>query len=203
MLLKSDMVRLKFVDAINTITSGVTFLATRTRGQQCLTELESLLKNIQDNSVLLISLDGVLSMDVSFTDEVFGTLASQQARGQSDFAPIILVDVNESCLMELDVALETRPDREDPALSRLRNCVLPVIVDEQLTLIGKVENHVRESFELLMNHDELTARLVSDLLDLSLNAASTRLKTLSDLRLAQRKEIRDEQGKQYVYRALT
>jgi hypothetical protein len=101
------------------------------------------------------------------------------------------------------MALETRPDREPPEQERLRNAVLVIQEQGKLRLIGKFEEHVRESFELLSNRQQLSARDLAELRELSLSAASTRLKTLADLGLAVRVELRDEQGKQYMYQSLS
>jgi predicted transcriptional regulator len=123
-------------------------------------------------------------------------------RKDVSFGPVILVDANETCVENLKMALETRADRESPERERLRNCVLPMVKDDEMTLIGKFEDHVSQSFELLSKHKTFTARDLSDVLKLNLNAASTRLKTLADLGLALRTEIRDAQGKLFIYHSL-
>ena len=115
---------------------------------------------------------------------------------------VILVGANETCVENIKMALETRIDREPPDRERLRNCVLPLLSGTDVTLIGKFEDHVLQSFELLSQRKTLTARDLADTLGLNLNAASTRLKTLADLGLARRSEMRDSQGKQYVYQTL-
>lgn len=200
---KVIVIVLRLADIAREITPFPSLLATRLAGKRCWEQLQTRLCEPDTDGVSVLSFAGVEVMDASFADEVFGTLAAQRARKEVSFGPIVLVDVNETCIENLKMALETRADRESPDRERLRNCVLPMVIkDEEMTLIGKFEDHVLQSFELLSKHKTLTARDLSDVLNLNLNAASTRLKTLADLGLALRTEIRDAQGKQFIYHSL-
>jgi len=193
---------LRLVDLAREITSFPSLLATRLAGKRFWEQLQTRLREPDTDAVIVLSFAGVEVMDASFADEVFGTLAARRARKDVSFGPVMLIDTNETCIENLKMALETRADRESPERERLRNCVLPVFKDNEMTLIGKFEDHVLQSFELLSKHKTLTARDLADVLKLNLNAASTRLKTLADLGLARRIEIRDAQGKQFVYHSL-
>lgn len=180
----------------------VSLLATRVVGKRFFEHLRSQLGNRPPDIVVKLSFTGVEVMDASFSDEVFGTLAAHRARREDNFCPIILTDLNQTCRENLHMALYTRIEREPETLERLRNCVLPIVDELDLTLIGRFEDHVHETFSMLSSHRSLTARDLADALHLNVNAASTRLKTLADLGLAFRVEIRDSVGKQYVYRSL-
>lgn len=196
------MIVLRLADIAREITSFPSLLATRLAGKRFWELLQTRLREPDADAVVVLSFAGVEVMDASFADEVFGTLAARRARKDVSFGPVMLVDANETCIENLKMALETRADRESPERERLRNCILPMLKDDQMTLIGKFEDHVLQSFELLSKHKTLTARDLADVLNLNLNAASTRLKTLADLGLARRIEIRDAQGKQFVYHSL-
>ena len=196
------MIVLQLVDIARKITSFPSLLATRLAGKRFWEQLQICLREPDTNVVIILSFAGIEIMDASFADEVFGTLATQRARKDVSCGPVMLVDANETCIENLKMALETRIDRESPEQERLRNCVLPMLQGDAMTLIGKFEDHVFQSFELLSKHKTLTARDLADVLNLNLNAASTRLKTLADLGLAFRTEIRDAQGKQFVYHRL-
>lgn len=199
---KVIVIVLRLADIAREITSFPSLLATRLAGKRFWEQLQTRLCEPDTGVVTALSFAGVEVMDASFADEVFGTLAARRARKDVSFGPVMLVDANETCIENLKMALETRADRESPEQERLRNCVLPVFKDDSMTLIGKFEDHVLQSFELLSKHKTLTARDLSDVLKLNLNAASTRLKTLADLGLARRIEIRDTQGKQFIYHTL-
>ena len=143
-------------------------------------------------------------IDASLADEIFARLAVLRAKRDFPYCYLILTELNETCEYNLQAALNlsARTGRDPNDAAPLRNCVLVVLDNKAIRLMGKYENHVQETFSLLNSEKELTAREVSDILDISLNAASTRLKTIADLGLAKRVEIRDEQGKQYSYCAL-
>ncbi len=196
------MIVLSLKDIAREITPNPSLLATRLAGKRFGEQLQLRLQEPDANAVIVLSFAGVDVMDASFADEVFGTLAARRVRKDVSFGPVILVDANETCVENLKMALETRADRESPERERLRNCVLPMVKDDEMTLIGKFEDHVSQSFELLSKHKTFTARDLSDVLKLNLNAASTRLKTLADLGLALRTEIRDAQGKLFIYHSL-
>jgi len=180
----------------------VSLLATRVVGKRFIEHLRSQLENQPPETLVKLSFTGVEVMEASFADEVFGTLGAQRARREGNLCAIVLTDLNQTCSENLQMALETRIDREPEMLERLRNCVLPFLDGWDLKLIGQFEDHVQESFSLLSVHRHLTARDLADALHLNVNATSTRLKTLTDLGLAFRTEIRDSVGKQYVYHAL-
>lgn len=200
---KVIVIVLRLIDIAREITPFPSLLATRLAGKRFWEQLQTRLRETDTDVVTVLSFADVEVMDASFADEVFGTLAAQRARKDVTFGPIMLVDANETCIENLKMALETRADRESPEQERLRNCVLPILIkNDEITLIGKFEDHVLQSFGLLSKHKTLTARSLSDVLKLNLNAASTRLKTLVDLGLALRTEIRDAQGKQFVYHSL-
>lgn len=196
------MTVLSLTDIAREITPIPSLLATRLAGKRFWELLQVRLQESVADAVIVLSFAGVDVMDASFADEVFGTLAARRARKDISFGPVILIAANETCIENLKMALGTRADRESPERERLRNCVLPMLKDEKMVLIGKFEDHVSQSFELLSKHHTLTARDLADVLKLNLNAASTRLKTLADLGLARRIEIRDAQGKQFVYHSL-
>lgn len=196
------MTILNLTDIARETTRDPSILATRLSGKRVWERLQIRLHEQDRGAVILLSFAAIDIMDASFADEVFGTLASRRARKDVAFAPIILVEANETCIENLKMALGTRADRESPQQERLRNCVLPISKGDELFLIGKFEDHVSQSFDYLLRHKTLTARDLAEALSLNLNAASTRLKTLADLGLARRTEIRDAQGKQFVYHTL-
>jgi hypothetical protein len=108
----------------------------------------------------------------------------------------VLRSLSRTSLRNLELALLSRPPREPG----LHNCVLPVVTEEgEVDLIGRCEEHVRQTFGLLRARLRLTARSLADELGLDVAAASTRLKLLFNLGLVRRMEMRDEHGRLYVY----
>ena len=172
-------------------------LLTRPVGERFRTSLRAELEAAGPGHALVVSFAGAGLMDGSFADEVFGSLAAARSRREGPAACLALRDVDAASLDNLEMALTSRPGREPGAL---RNCAIAVIgQDGDVRLVGKAEGHVEETFAVLRERGRLTARDMAEARGLEIAAASNRLKTLSDLGLATRSEIRDRHGKQFVY----
>lgn len=173
-------------------------LVTRPLGRRFLPRLQALLSG-NGGRCLLLSFADVGMMDGSFADEVFAALAAARSRRTGHSGCLVLRDLDSTSYDNLVLAVTSRPVRE----LGVRNCVLPVLNDRgQVELVGKAEDHVRETFETLRQHRELTARELADSQGLDIGAASTRLKVLFNLGLACRREERDERGRLYVYTSI-
>lgn len=171
-------------------------LVTREYGRRFRPLLEDIIKHMADDMIVVLDFVGIELMDASFADEVFGTIAAARARRKMLGGRLVLRSLDETSLENLHLALLSRPQIE----SGLRNCAALVMKSsERLELVGKVEGHVAQTFEMLQGRKQLTARELADELKLDIGAASTRLKVLHDLGLAVRIELRDEQGKLFSY----
>lgn len=176
-------------------------LATRQAGRRFAEHLNNILRNSKLDFATRISFADVHLMDASFADEVFGVIGVSRSEGKANLvAPFYIADLETTSLENLNMALDSRIRRH----KALRNCVMPVLTIESgdLKLVGKSEDHVEQTFELLRLSKELTTLDVATVLKLSDAAASTRLKVLYDLGLALRSEVRDEHGRQFIYRWL-
>ncbi len=193
---------LRITNLVQSITREPSVLATRFTGKRFWDEFQKQLSLYDRGDVVLLSFDNILVMDASFADEVFGQIAVMRARKEYEYPYLILADLNETCEENLQMALVTRIEREPNDKPHIRNCVLVIKKGERLELAGKYESHVQETFSVLASRKELSARELADTLKISLNAASTRLKTIADLGLAKRVDLRDAQGKQYIYHPL-
>jgi hypothetical protein len=174
-------------------------LVTRPKGRDFAAALNSALSDIPSGVIVYLDFSEVSVIDGSFADEALGTLALERAEADSAPRIVVLANVSEPNCENIEMALLTRPIH----VQGLRNCVLPVKNhNNHVKLLGKAEDRVRETFELLISQGSLTARDLADSLRLSISASSSRLKTLSDLGLAARSETRDASGKQYIYYAI-
>lgn len=175
-------------------------LATRQNGKRFAEQLHAALANSLADVATRISFANVHLMDASFADEVFGVIGVTRSEGKTDVTPFYIADLEPTSIDNLNMALDSRTRRH----KALRNCVMPVLDGyDNLQLVGKSEDHVEQTFELLRLSKELTTPNVATVLKLSDAAASTRLKVLYDLGLALRFETRDAQGRQFIYRWLT
>lgn len=192
-LLASDISRQSGRDGMN--------LIMRSAGREFLVYLQKHLEHLSPMESMILSFAGIELMDASFADEVFGTLAVARSR-KEDHRPrcLLLESLDETSQDNLMMALTSRPKREaSHDGGTLRNCVIPVITGNDIELVGKTENHVEETFALLRRTKQLATSDVISAFNMSITAASTRLKILYDLGLALRQELRDDQGIQYLY----
>jgi DNA-binding transcriptional ArsR family regulator len=171
-------------------------LVTRPIGEQFRHDLDGAIEAAPGGAVIL-DFDGVGLIDGSFADEALAPLALVRKRPRGDRRPLALRGLNAASRDNLSMALLTRTVIE----KGIRNATLPLLdCDGRAELVGKAESHVRDTFDLLQQRRELTARIVADALGLDIAAASTRLKTIYDLGLAARVELRDAQGRLFAYR---
>lgn len=176
------------------------FLFSRLDGAKFLPRLRDYLWSCRPDAAVELSFERIRLMDSSFADEVFGTLASERSRREFRATPFFLSNLNVTSWDNLRFALVGRAELDEEVN---RHCVLPYRDDKgNLQLIGAREAQVNETFELLRLAKTLTTSQVAPIWKLSDNAASNRLKALYDLGLAIRSEVRDEQGRQFVYRWL-
>jgi DNA-binding transcriptional ArsR family regulator len=172
-----------------------TRLVTRPLGRQFRAQVEALLAEHYQGVVRMTFTD-VQLMDASFADEAFAALAVARARRSITLGCLVLQGLDATSFDNLELAVLSRPAREPG----LRNCVIPVHGSPgPVQLVGKSEEHVRQTFVLLQEQHQLTARELADRTGLDIGAASTRLKVLYNLGLACRHEARDERGRLYVY----
>jgi len=78
---------------------------------------------------------------------------------------------------------------------------IPVLCfqNDKYELVGKIEVNLLETFDVCLMHKEITARQLSEIKNLVLSTASTRLRKLYECRVICRYEVIDSFGKQYVY----
>ena len=78
---------------------------------------------------------------------------------------------------------------------------IPVLCfhNDKYEIVGKMEANLHEAFEICLMNKEITARQLSEVKNLVLSTASTRLRKLYEFRVIYRREVIDSFGKQYVY----
>lgn len=145
------------------------------------------------DSLLQFSLRDVSMMDVSFMDEVFGGIAEERGRGELQGAALILINVDPMDVDDIHRILAGRPAYS----TGLRNCVLPLHQADEVRLLGKTEEYIAETFSQLAKTGKISASDLASQLNLALNTASTRLKTLYDLGIALRQAQESERGFAY------
>lgn len=159
---------------------------------------QHLRKSLRHMEHATIDFSGVPLMDASFADEAFAKLAVDRSRRAFVGGSLLLTKLTPISYDNLDIAMNARAAID----SGVRNCCQLILVGPLPTLVGKYEDTLMDTLKLLHSLIVLRTTDIMRERDCSLNAASSRLKTLYDMGLATRREIRDEQGRQFLYRWL-
>ena len=175
------------------------WLISREFGRRFLPVLQEKMELLQQGESLELSFEGIDLLEWSFADEAIVALCVKLVSGQFLEKYIILEDLSSTSIENLTVAIKTRPERENKTL---RNLIVPVIINDELVPVGKLEDHLKPVWEFARENQQFTARDLSTELGLEINTSSTKLKSLFDLRLLKRVENISEAGKQYIYSKL-
>lgn len=172
------------------------WLVSREFGRKMLDVLKEKLAELPLNTNLVIDFENIRLLEWSFADEAFATLAVLLSKGEFPERYMVLKNLSETSVDNLEIAVTTRPKR-DPG--SIRNLVLVISEEKSARYLGKLESHLLQVWDYVKNHEEVTANDVAKNLNLEINTASTKLKTLYDNRLLKRIEQKTEFGKQYIY----
>lgn len=166
-------------------------LATRKKGENVREVLTRWVQAVPCDSVLEIEFSGVTVLDYSFADETIGKLLSRLVSGELGEKYVVLCGVKSDLKENIDVALKQR------------NLAVMSILDDGWKCMGVVKPHLLEALELVNANGYMTARVLSEHLQIALNTSSNRLGDLFRLRLISRKEDTIASGgRQFIYRSL-
>lgn len=142
--------------------------------------------------VMTLDFSGVGIIDFSCADECLAKLVTRLIAGEYGDKYLRLAGLGPSQRENIHVALE-----------RKRLPALLVQPDGSWGCLGTVTPHLRETLQLIVTRQRVSARELTGLLDLELTAASTRLGSLHRLRLVSRRERPiGEGGREFVYEGL-
>jgi len=129
-------------------------------------------------------------VDPSFADETILRLQREFIGAEDGTNTIIIQGLTNDSIHNLNAAI------------KYQNLKLPLLSlgpDRRWSIIGQLEQSLRETLDLVFEHSRLTAPELAQLLNLAINTASNRLKRLYDLRLVRRDYEITENGLQYIY----
>ena len=143
--------------------------------------------------IVRVDFSGVDMADAPFWDGAIAMNAMERSLGKNNTPGCALLKgLNNNCRDNLWLALYARVGQYND----VRSCCVLMEEDDGLVYIfGKKDGTVKQTFEDLMACGELTSAHLASMNGLSLNAASTRLKTLYDLGLC----YRASEETHYVY----
>jgi hypothetical protein len=169
-----------------------THMVTRDTGRQVRAEAAKLLSRADEGTVVTLDFKGTGVIDYSCADEFLAKLVTRLVAGEYGEKYLRLTNLSPSQRENIEVALE-----------RKRLPTILVNPDSTWRCLGVIKPYLRQTLDLVMARDGLSARELSSLLSLELNTSSTRLINLHHQRLVTRQErFMSEGGREFVYAGL-
>lgn len=129
--------------------------------------------------------------DVSFVDEMI--IEVQLFMRQRENILMCIKNVKQEIFENLEAALALREQKNKIKIQILHR------LQTGYKLVGIIEQNLQETFNLVANGRQISARDVAEVYELEINSASNRLKKLYDSCLVLRKEQIDINGRQHIY----
>ena len=168
--------------------NGSSDLVTRPSGQVIRDRIEKDIAKEEDGAVLTIDFLNIGVIDYSCADEIVAKLISRLLGNEYGNKYIILTGLNENQKENIEVALE-----------RKGLAVMAEMRDGNRILLGSLNNYLEQTLNMIIKKGRLTAKELSQAMNLEANTSGTRLLNLHKKRLVKRaEEIRDG-GSVWVY----
>lgn len=173
------------------LNNGSSDLVTRPSGQVVRNRIERDIAKEEAEAVIALDFSKIGIIDYSCADEIVAKLISRLLGGEYGKKYFILTGLNENQEENIEVALERKGLA---AIAEKRN--------GQKVLLGSLNNYLKETLELVMKKGGLTAKELSQAMNLEANTSGTRLLNLHKKRLVKRIEEIREGGRVWVYESL-
>ncbi|OZV10843.1 hypothetical protein CIW83_18125 [Tissierella sp. P1] len=175
-------------------------LSFRPNGKRVSLKIQEIIMNctISAPAHYIISFKDILLCDISFIDEVLINTIQFIKSNNLDIQ-IILSDLCSDIRDNIYAAFLLRNKKEKIQGNTKFDVQVLEINNGIYSLIGDLESNLFETLELIKLNSPLTARDLSDILNVPINGSSNRLKRLFDSRLILREMITDEEGKYFKY----
>ncbi len=166
------------------------YFLTREKGEEAYELLHAALREIDDEDALVLVFPPNQLMDASFADEAVIRLMEGTLNGQFGTRAVLLQGLTEDSVKNLNAVIHLR---------NLKMAALLVDASGRWQVIGQLEKSLRETLDMVAEHDTLTAPQLAERIGSAVNTASNRLKRLYDGRLIRREHEVSEKGLQYIY----
>jgi hypothetical protein len=168
--------------------NGSNDLVTRPSGQVIRERIERDITREEDGTVVALDFSKIGIIDFSCADEIIAKLVSRLLSGEYGDRYLVLSGLSENQKENIEVALE----RKDLA-------VMAQMKDGEKILLGRLNNYLRGTLNLILKKGKINARELSETMKLEANTSGTRLLNLYKKRLARRVNEVAEGGKVWVY----
>jgi len=171
--------------------NGSNNLVTRSSGQMIRGRIEKDIEMEKDGAIIALDFSRIGIIDYSCADEIVAKLISRLLGGEYGVKYIIIMGLNENQKENIEVALE----RKDLAvIAELRN--------SEKILLGNINNYLKQTLDIILKKDKITAKDLSKIMKLEANTSGTRLLNLHKKRLVKRTEEILNGGRIWVYESI-
>jgi hypothetical protein len=171
--------------------NGSSDLVTRPSGQAIRGRIERDIVKEGDRVVIALDFSKIGVIDYSCADEIVAKLVSRLLGGEYGDKYILLVGLNENQKENIEVALE----RKDLA-------IMVKTKDNKKILLGNINNYLKQTLDLILEKDKITAKEFSEIMKLEANTSGTRLLNLYKKRLVRRTEEIVNGGRVWIYESI-
>ena len=171
--------------------NGSKDLVTRPSGEKIRQRIERDMEKELNGSVIALDFARIGIIDYSCADEIIAKLVSRLLSGEYGDNYILLTGLNENQKENIEVALE----RKDLAIAAEMR-------DGRRTLIGSLNNYLKETLDFIRKKKKVSAKDLSAGLKLEANTSGTRLLNLHKKRLVRRAVTTGAEGKVWLYEPL-
>ena len=168
--------------------NGSSDLVTRQSGQIMRDRVEKEIGKEKAGEVIALDFSKIGIIDYSCADEIVAKLISRLLGGEYGDRYIILSGLNDNQKENIEVALERK---ELAAMAQMKN--------GDKILLGNLNNYLKETLNFIFKKGEITARDLSEALNLEANTSGTRLLNLYKRRLVKRVEEIRNGGRGWIY----
>lgn len=172
--------------------AGEIHIVTRDTGKRIRYAAAERLRGAGEGALVTLDFAGVGIVDYSCADEFLAKLLTRLIAGEYGEKYLGLSNLNGSQRENIDVALE-----------RKRLPALLLHPDRSWECLGTIKPYLRETLDIVMAREKVSARDLSSMLRIELNTSSTRLINLHRQRLVRRRErVISEGGREFLYAGL-
>lgn len=155
--------------------NGSSDLVTRASGQAIRKRIEEDIGRENNGEVVRLDFSNIGVIDYSCADEIVAKLISRLLSSEYGDKYILLTGLNANQKENIEVALE----RKDlSVMAEMRN--------SERTLLGKLNNYLKETLSLVEKKKKITAKDLSGTMKIEANTSGTRLLNLHKKRLVKR-----------------